>query len=84
VIVWLDAQLSPALARWISETFNVDASPVRDHGLQQAADATIFAAARKASAVVMTKDRDFVSLQARLGPPPHVIWITCATLRMPG
>jgi len=25
----------------------------------------------------MTKDRDFVDLLERLGPPPQVIWITC-------
>ena len=25
----------------------------------------------------MTKDRDFVDLIERLGPPPQVIWITC-------
>jgi len=25
----------------------------------------------------MTKDRDFVDLVERLGPPPQVIWVTC-------
>ena len=25
----------------------------------------------------MTKDRDFVQLLERAGPPPQVIWITC-------
>jgi len=27
--------------------------------------------------MVMTKDRDFVDLLERLGPPPQVVWITC-------
>ena len=27
--------------------------------------------------VVMTKDRDFVQLLTRAGPPPQIIWITC-------
>ena len=25
----------------------------------------------------MTKDRDFVQLLTRIGPPPQIIWITC-------
>jgi predicted nuclease of predicted toxin-antitoxin system len=42
-----------------------------------AKDARIFSAAREAGAIVMTKDRDFVDLLERHGPPPQVIWITC-------
>jgi predicted nuclease of predicted toxin-antitoxin system len=38
---------------------------------------TIFDAARKAGAVVITKDSDFVELVRRFGSPPKVIWITC-------
>jgi predicted nuclease of predicted toxin-antitoxin system len=34
-------------------------------------------AAREADAVVLTKDRDFVDLLERLGPPPRVLWLTC-------
>jgi hypothetical protein len=30
MILWLDAQLSPRLARWLNATFAVVASPVRD------------------------------------------------------
>jgi predicted nuclease of predicted toxin-antitoxin system len=26
---------------------------------------------------VISKDRDFVELIERLGPPPQVIWLTC-------
>lgn len=44
--------------------------------LRDADDPTIFAAARAANAVVMTKDRDFVDLLHRLGAPPQVLWIT--------
>lgn len=74
--VWLDAQLSPALASWISATFGVEVTPVRDLGLRDADDPTIFDAARNAPAVLMTKDRDFVELLQRLGSPPQIIWIT--------
>ena len=35
----------------------------------------IFAAARVADVVVMTKDSDFVDLLQRHGPPPQIIWL---------
>jgi predicted nuclease of predicted toxin-antitoxin system len=77
MIFWLDAQLSPALATWISATFGIATQPVRDLGLREAKDVEIFQAARSANAVVITKDADFVELVERLGPPPQVLWITC-------
>ena len=67
--IWLDAQLSPGLAAWISHHFDLDASHIRDHGLLGSEDSEIFEAARSAGAVFMTKDRDFVDLVSRHGPP---------------
>jgi predicted nuclease of predicted toxin-antitoxin system len=76
--LWLDAQLSPRLARWIDQQFpGVTASALRDVGLRDAEDAVIFEQARTAGVIVMTKDRDFVDLQHRLGSPPKIIWLTC-------
>jgi predicted nuclease of predicted toxin-antitoxin system len=37
----------------------------------------MFGAAKAQSAILMTKDRDFVELVDRLGPPPKVLWLTC-------
>lgn len=75
MIIWLDAQLSPLLAEWIGAHFPVTATPVRELGLRDAEDREIFDAARSKNAIVMTKDRDFVMLLERLGPPPKVLWI---------
>jgi len=77
VTVWTDAQVSPALAGWLRRTFGVDAYAVRDLGLRDAEDPVIFARARAAGAVVVTKDSDFVDLLERHGPPPQVVWLTC-------
>lgn len=41
MIVWVDAQLPPQVAAWLSETFNVDAIAVRDPGLRDASDKII-------------------------------------------
>lgn len=75
--VWVDARISPALAAWLHRTFAVDAHAVRDLGLREAEDPAIFAAARAAGAVVLTKGRDFVDLLERHGPPPQIVWLTC-------
>ena len=75
--VWLDAQLSPALAPWFRQTLQVSAVAVRDLQLHEATDAAIFLAARAAKAIVLTKDADFVRLVEQRGPPPQVVWITC-------
>jgi predicted nuclease of predicted toxin-antitoxin system len=72
----LDAQLSPSLAVWLSRRFKLEVAAVRDVGLRNAEDHEIFDAARKADVVVVTKDRDFVNLLERYGPPPKVLWVT--------
>jgi predicted nuclease of predicted toxin-antitoxin system len=77
LIIWVDAQLPPALAPWITKQFGVDAISVRRLGLRDAKDPKIFSAAAEANAIVLTKDDDFVILLERLGPPPRVLWVTC-------
>lgn len=77
MIVWVDAQLSPGIARWLSARFGVEAVPVRDLGLREATDQQVFEAAGAAGAIVMTKDLDFIEMVERLGPPPQILWITC-------
>ncbi|MGH8065220.1 MAG: DUF5615 family PIN-like protein [Candidatus Entotheonellia bacterium] len=77
MILWIDAQLSPALARWISDTFGVAAHAVRDLRFREAKDLAIFHAAREAGAVVMSQNRDFVLLLERFGPAPQILWVTC-------
>lgn len=77
--LWLDAQLPPSLAGWISGSFDVEARAVRHLGLRDAADRAIFDAARAQGGIV-SKDSDFVDLVLRLGTPPQVPWVTCGNL----
>jgi predicted nuclease of predicted toxin-antitoxin system len=76
LIVWIDAQLSPYLASWISSEFDLEVRAVRELGLRDATDREIFEAARDAGTVVLTKDSDFVFLLEQLGPPPQILWLT--------
>ena len=73
----IDAQLSPHLAVWIEENFTIKTFSASYLGLHLAEDKAIFEYARKAEAIVMTKDEDFVQLLHRFGSPPKIIWITC-------
>jgi predicted nuclease of predicted toxin-antitoxin system len=82
--VWVDAQLPPALARWLSGEPGVEGAHVGDLGFLGAADGPIFEAARAARAVVVTKDADFVELLDRRGPPPQVVWVTTGNVSNAG
>lgn len=68
--IWVDAQLPPTLANWLTDTFSLTASSLRELDLCDARDIEIFEAARLAKAVIMTKDSDFVDSVCRLGTPP--------------
>ena len=75
--IWIDAQLSPAVAVWISRTFDdIEAESVRSSGLRDATDPEIFESVKKAGAVVMSKDDDFIQHIEQRGTPPKLIWIT--------
>lgn len=75
--VWVDAQLSPAIAQWLRKTLGIEAVALREIGFRDAKDRQIFFAAREAGAIVMSKDSDFVRLLEEHGPPPQVVWVTC-------
>ena len=75
--IWVDAQLSPSLAPWITQEFGIKAVSARYLGLVTATDKEIYKAAREAGAIVLTKDVDFVVLLQQFGPPPTILWIRC-------
>ena len=65
--IWIDAQLSPALAAWINRTYEeITAKSVHAVELLDAEDEEIFRAARKAGVVMMSKDSNFLK---RMLPP---------------
>ncbi len=81
MIFWLDAQLPPTLAPWLTETFGVEACSMRYHGLHSAEDAEIFDRARASDDVVLiSKDSDFIELITQRGTPPRMLWVTCGNL----
>ena len=80
LLVWIDAQLPPALAHWLSQHDDVDAVHIFSIGLIGASDVVIFESARSAGAAVITKDLDFVTLLDRRGPPPQIVLVATGNL----
>lgn len=53
MIFWVDAQLPPNLAPWLTQAFGVEAYSLRYIGLHTAEDGDIFDRARRAGDVVL-------------------------------
>jgi predicted nuclease of predicted toxin-antitoxin system len=51
---WVDAQLPPQLAAWLHSEFGHEAHALRDLGLRDADDRTIFERAGKAKVILLS------------------------------
>jgi predicted nuclease of predicted toxin-antitoxin system len=70
----VDAQLPPALARWI-ETRGHSATHVFDIGLNSAGDLVIWERARDQATIIVSKDEDFVDQWLLSDDPAALVWI---------
>jgi predicted nuclease of predicted toxin-antitoxin system len=70
----VDANLPPALARWLVSEGH-DAQHVSDFGMEAMTDREIWARARENDACIVTKDEDFILLQALDRAGPAIVWI---------
>ena len=70
----VDAQLPPALVRWIASQGH-QAAHVFDIGLQAADDPVIWERARTENTVIVSKDEDFVDRWLLSDRPVSLIWI---------
>jgi len=70
----VDAQLPPALARWLCEAGH-EARHVDDEGLREAEDRLIWAHAQQTAAVIVTKDEDFATRAQQRPDGPVIVWL---------
>lgn len=70
----VDAQLPPALGRWLGE-HGMSATPVREVGLRDSDDGSIWNFAVAGGWTVITKDEDFVARCVGNPAAPPVIWL---------
>ncbi|HEX8459843.1 MAG TPA: DUF5615 family PIN-like protein [Segetibacter sp.] len=67
-------QFSPQIAYWIANTFSITTTSSYDLFINTEQDEVIFLKAKKLGNIfILTKDKDFAVLQARLSSPPKVI-----------
>ena len=76
-MIWLDAHLSPRIAKFITEKLGHHAAALSDLNLQSEEDSVLFEKAAKNNVIFVSKDKVFAELVQRRGPPTHVIWLTC-------
>ena len=77
----VDAQLPPALARWLASQ-GVSAEHVSDVGLLAASDGIIWEHAAQSGAVIVTKDEDFALWRSvSVSRHPTVVWLRVGNTR---
>jgi predicted nuclease of predicted toxin-antitoxin system len=70
----IDAQLPPALATWLAGQ-GYSATAVREVGLRDSDDGTIFNFAEKGGWILVTKDEDFMERCLNSSSKPKVVWL---------
>ena len=70
----VDAQLPPALAKWIAEK-GYSASAVRDQGIRNSDDGSIVNFSTESDWVVVTKDDDIVERAIGRKDGARVVWL---------
>jgi predicted nuclease of predicted toxin-antitoxin system len=70
----VDAQLPPALARWLREAGH-EAQHVDELGWRDASDELIWTHALQLDAVIVTKDEDFAVRSAQADVAPVIVWL---------
>jgi predicted nuclease of predicted toxin-antitoxin system len=76
----VDAQLPPALARWLVSAGH-EAEHVADVGLGAARDEAIWEYALATGAAIVSKDEDFAQRKALADEGPTIIWIRVRNTR---
>jgi predicted nuclease of predicted toxin-antitoxin system len=76
----IDAQLPPALARWLAAE-GYEAEHVADHRMGAASDEAIWDLALASGSAIVTKDEDFAQRKAMSRGGPAIVWIRSPNTR---
>ena len=70
----IDAQLPPALARWLRDASH-EAKHVEDVNLREAEDSPVWRYALEQQTILITKDEDFAERARQGGKAPVIVWL---------
>lgn len=74
--IWLDGNISPIIAKWMSDYTGLSAKSAFMLSLQRETDLSIYYKAKSAGNVILiSKDSDFPEIINRLGSPPMLIYL---------
>lgn len=72
--IWLDTNISPAIAKWMGEYTGYNVKSAYLLSLHEDSDLTIYQKAKKRGyVIIISKDSDFSEIITRLGSPPKLI-----------
>ena len=74
--IWLDSNISPIIAKWMSEKIPLQVKSAYTLGLNNLSDFDVYSKAKAVgNIIIISKDADFPELISRLGSPPKLISI---------
>ena len=79
---WIDLNLPPQMAIWLTEEFGVNAKSFKELLFTNVADVDVFKlAAKKANKIIITtKDVDFSNYQKFAGAPPRILYLNIGNI----
>ena len=79
---WIDLNLPPQMALWISNGFKVKAMSFKDLNFETVADIEVYkiAARNSTTIIITTKDIDFIDFQNSIGAPPKTLYINVGNI----
>jgi len=78
--IWTDTHISPTIAKWLNEQFNVVATSFYKLGFHTESDYNIFMKAKENNVIFITKDKDYVNLLATFKAPPYIMLLRSGNL----
>lgn len=74
--IWLDVNISPAIAKWMADYTGLNVKSSYSLGFQTMDDLTIYKKAKESDFVILvSKNSDFPELITRMGTPPKLIYL---------
>ena len=78
--IWTDTHVSPAIAKWLNEEFDVEAISFYKLDFHTETDYNIFMKAKENDVIFITKDKDYINLLATFKAPPYIILLRSGNL----
>ena len=83
-LIWTDTNISPAIAWWLNEEFDVEAVSFYKLNFHTASNYSIFMMAKEANAIFITKDKDYIKLVRAFKAPPFIIILKAGSISNAG